>query len=182
MPFSQQQIRARQPRNRREYQDSSPLPRFRANSVRRTFSGTRLFDRTLQKSNIWLKELGEQLQLDSREASLSALRATLQALRDLLPIEEMAQLGSQLPVLIRGLYYENWDPHHQEYRVKHREDFYALVEEKMGSSRIKFFEIETQEIVLACFDVLTRNTDVGEIKDVRGTLPKCLHGLVPVLD
>jgi hypothetical protein len=34
----------------------------------------------------------------------------LQTLRDRLTVEEAAQLAAQLPMLVRGLYYEGWNP------------------------------------------------------------------------
>ena len=39
-----------------------------------------------------------------------ALKVTLHALRDRLSIGEAAQLGAQLPMMIRGLFYESWRP------------------------------------------------------------------------
>jgi len=39
-----------------------------------------------------------------------ALRAVMHAIRDRLTVDETAQLAAQLPELIRGIYYEGWDP------------------------------------------------------------------------
>jgi uncharacterized protein (DUF2267 family) len=45
-------------------------------------------------------------------------------------VEEAAQLSGQLPLLIRGLYFEGWDPTGKPLRIRHREDFLVLVREK----------------------------------------------------
>lgn len=60
------------------------------------------FDTTIHKTNAWLNELRQELGWDDRHAVYLALRATLHALRDRITVEEVAQLGAQLPMLVRG--------------------------------------------------------------------------------
>jgi uncharacterized protein (DUF2267 family) len=67
-------------------------------------TGLDVFDRTVQKTNSWLKNLMDELDWQDRQEAYAALRVTLQALRDRLTVEEVAQLGAQLPMLIRGFY------------------------------------------------------------------------------
>ena len=67
-----------------------------------------VFDRTIHKTNIWLKDLMEILGCTDRQEAYTSLRATLHALRDRLTIEETAQVAAQLPMLIRGFYFEGW--------------------------------------------------------------------------
>ena len=45
---------------------------------------------------------------DDRHLAYVALRATLHALRDRLGPENAVHLAAQLPMLLRGLYYEGW--------------------------------------------------------------------------
>jgi uncharacterized protein (DUF2267 family) len=73
-------------------------------------TGLEVFDTTLQRTHTWLKDLMLVLGWEDRRKAYQALRATLHALRDRLTIEETAHLGAQLPMLIRGFYYEGWDP------------------------------------------------------------------------
>jgi uncharacterized protein (DUF2267 family) len=70
---------------------------------------SRSFDTTVQKTNIWLKDLMEVTGGD-RGKAYQALRALLHALRDRLTVEEAVEFGAQLPMLIRGIYYEGWNP------------------------------------------------------------------------
>lgn len=46
----------------------------------------------------------------SRQQGFTIVRSVLQALRDRLTVEEAAEFASQLPQLIRGIYYEESDP------------------------------------------------------------------------
>src|SRR5271166_430754 len=75
-----------------------------------TMSDTQVaaLDHTVQQTNVWLKRLGEELHIDDRHVAYSALRAVLHVLRDRLTAEQAVHLGAQLPLLVRGLYYEGW--------------------------------------------------------------------------
>jgi uncharacterized protein (DUF2267 family) len=50
----------------------------------------------------------DQLKWQSKNSAYQALRGTLHALRDRLPKEEAVQLAAQLPLLIKGMYYDGW--------------------------------------------------------------------------
>ena len=54
-------------------------------------------------ANLWLKELADELGWADRERVYHALRSVLHALRNRLTVDEAADLGAQLPLLIRGL-------------------------------------------------------------------------------
>lgn len=68
-----------------------------------------VFNSTLQTTHIWLNEIGEETGFDD-QLSWHVLAAVLRAVRDRLPIELAAHLGSQLPLLVRGSYYEQFRP------------------------------------------------------------------------
>jgi uncharacterized protein (DUF2267 family) len=75
-----------------------------------SITGLEVFDTTLQKTNEWLQEIMQEFGTENRQQAYAALRATLHTLRERLPTEETAHLGAQLPMLIRGIYYEGWHP------------------------------------------------------------------------
>ena len=69
-------------------------------------TGLEVFDETLHKTNMWLKEIAQELSVD-RHGAYQVLRAVLHSLRDRLTINEAADLGDQLPgssSLTRGLH------------------------------------------------------------------------------
>jgi uncharacterized protein (DUF2267 family) len=72
-------------------------------------TGLAIFDETIHKTNIWVKEIGQTPDCD-RHRSYQALRAVLHCLRDRLIVDEAAHLVDQLPMLVRGIYYEAWRP------------------------------------------------------------------------
>ena len=64
----------------------------------------------VQLTQQWLKELRDNGDLDDEAAALSALRAVLHQLRDRLTPEEAVDLAAQLPLIVRGIYFEAWRP------------------------------------------------------------------------
>ncbi|OLB96651.1 MAG: hypothetical protein AUH30_12085 [Candidatus Rokubacteria bacterium 13_1_40CM_68_15] len=138
-------------------------------------TGLDVFDTTLHKTNAWLKELMEELGLHDRHDAYHALRATLHALRDRLPIEEIAQLGAQLPMLVRGFYYEGWDPTDTPLRDRRPEAFLALVAQEFPSDEL----IDPEPIARAVFRVLARRVSEGEIEDVKHVLPAGIREFWP---
>ena len=72
-------------------------------------TGLEVFDKTLQTTNIWLNEIMDRLGPD-RQLAWKALSVVLHKLRDRLPLELSAHLGAQLPLLVRGIYYDQFEP------------------------------------------------------------------------
>jgi uncharacterized protein (DUF2267 family) len=141
-----------------------------------SLSAYELFDEAIQKSQVWLRELGDELAWDHPSGVLAALRAVLHALRDRLIPAEAAHLGAQLPLLIRGLYYEGWRPAAESWKVRHREPFLARVEHEMRG----YVEQKSADaVVRAVFRVLSRHVSEGELREVRQLLPAEIRELWP---
>jgi uncharacterized protein (DUF2267 family) len=147
------------------------------NSADATMStaGLPVFDDTIQKTNIWLKEISEALGSDRHQA-YQALRAVLHCLRDRLIIEEAVHLGDQLPMLVRGIYYEAWRPREKPEKIRSREEFLARIATHLAQA-----PIEPEDAVRSVFRVLERHVSRGEIRDVIGELPQDIRGLWPPL-
>jgi len=142
-------------------------------------SGLAVFDTTLQKTNSWLREIMRELETDDRHKAYLALRAVLHALRDRLTVEEVAQLGAQLPMLIRGFYYEGWDPTGKPVKERHKEEFLRHIYDYFKTTRYGEPDVDPEEIAGAVFRVLARKVSEGEIEDVVRILPRELRELWP---
>lgn len=129
-------------------------------------------ERNVQKTNIWLAEMEEELGIEDRRAAYRVLRAYLHAIRDRVTVDEAAQLGAQLPDLIRGVYYEGWDPSKTPAEYRDLESFLARV----SSEALLKGPTEASYAVAAATRVLRRHVSEGEIDDVLGMLPEDLRG------
>ena len=103
-----------------------------------------------------------------------ALRATLHTLRDRLTIDEAAEFAAQLPMLIRGFYYEGWDPTGKPLKERHKEEFLACI-----SRELRPYEIDPEQVAPAVFLVLSNRISEGEIEDVEPILPAEIRDLWP---
>ncbi|CAF23579.1 DUF2267 domain-containing protein [Candidatus Protochlamydia amoebophila] len=128
----------------------------------------KVIETTVQKTNFWLKELSEHMGWSDQHLSYIALRAVLHALRDRLPIEVVAKLGAQLPMLIRGIYYEGWVPAHTPIKVHRLEDFLSLVANYLGNDLL-FSEIA--QLTKNVFIVMENHLTEGEIDHLKKVLP-----------
>jgi uncharacterized protein (DUF2267 family) len=124
-------------------------------------------DRSVEKTNIWLKDLCQELETDDRQYAYRALRGFLHALRDRLPVDESAQLAAQLPTLIRGIYFEGWVPAHtpQTYH-----DLTAFLNRVAAEASLAG-ETEASFAAGAAARVLQAHVSTGEIEDVIAVLP-----------
>ena len=92
-----------------------------------TATGVTALDHTVQETNVWLKAIDEQLVLENRHHAYNALRAVLHALRDRLQPEAAVKLGAQLPIMVRGIYYEGWHMAATPTKERHLEEFAAHI-------------------------------------------------------
>jgi uncharacterized protein (DUF2267 family) len=134
----------------------------------------KLFEGTNEKSTQWVREMMTCLDTADPAAALHALRAGLHALRDRLTVEEAAQLSAQMPMTIRGLFFENWHPAGKPLRIRHPNEFLALV----VSNYAPRSDVYADDIVRAVFHVLSKHVSQGEITDVVMSLPEPLLELV----
>jgi uncharacterized protein (DUF2267 family) len=133
------------------------------------------FSNTLQKTHQWLRELMLDLEWQDEHKAYLALRSVLHALRDRLTVEEASQLGAQLPMLVRGFYYEGWDPTGKPVKERHQEQFLGHIREHFRNDE----RVVPEKLVRAVFRLLSNHISGGEIKDVKHTLPAELRSLWP---
>src|SRR3954447_14996593 len=132
-------------------------------------TGLEVFDTTLQKTNEWLQEMMQEFGTESRQQAYLILRATLHTLRERLPLEPMAHLGAQLPMLIRGLYYEGWSPSLGICKW-HRDEFLERVLAHFVRTDLE--SVDPEAAVRAALQVLARKMAPGEIEKMIHVLPQ----------
>ena len=137
-------------------------------------TGLAAFDSTINTTNIWLHDIMDRMGWGDRHRAYHALRVVLHALRDHLSVDGVAALGAQLPMLIRGLYYEGWNPSGKPIKW-HKPEFLACIRDGFRGRE----EADPEAVARAVFTVLARHVSEGEIEDVKHILPKKLRELWP---
>ena len=128
-------------------------------------TGLEVWDKTVQTTNIWLDEIIDEVGPD-RQAAWHGLGAVLRTLRDRLPIEVAVHLGAQLPLLVRGTYFEQWHLPAHAVPVRNFDDFLDLVGTHLGQARMS-----PAKITAAVFRTLAQHVDAGQIDKVLSVLP-----------
>jgi uncharacterized protein (DUF2267 family) len=138
-------------------------------------TGLSTFDETVQLSNEWLNELMRAADWDDKYRAYRLLRATLHALRDRLTAHEAVQFGAQLPMLIRGLYYDGWRMRDLPPPERTKGAFLGHIEAAFKQDP----NADTEGLVREVFKLLARRISPGEIEDVKHLLPPEIRVLWP---
>jgi uncharacterized protein (DUF2267 family) len=138
-----------------------------------------IWDKAQSKSSSWISDLSEYLGWANAPLTLFALRAVLHALRDRLPPDEAVELSAQMPLIIKGVYFDGWDPSSTPVRARTKEEFLALVRSNLHKAAR---DIDPERLSRAVFKLLAGRVSEGEIRDVRDVLPAELAELWPSID
>jgi len=139
-------------------------------------TGLDTFDKTVQESNLWLKDVMERLNTCDRRHAYSTMRAVLHALRDRIGPENAAHLGAQLPMLLRGLFYEGWDPTGKPTKERHENAFLAHIARELPRAAGPG---EIEQGAVAVLDVLSKHIDRGAAVKLAAILPQDLRRFWP---
>jgi uncharacterized protein (DUF2267 family) len=137
-------------------------------------TGVDVFDKSIQVTNTWLNEIMEDHGPD-RQRAWHILSAVLRSTRDRLPPDLAAHLSAQLPLLVRGTFYDQFEPSHLPEKFRTREEFLDRVQESMGGTR----PVNSEEAVQSVFKVLSHHIDPGQVRKVRDALPEDVRALWP---
>ena len=138
-------------------------------------TGHESFDSTLQKTHIWLNELKEQMSFQDDRQAYFLLRTALHCLRDRLPAEEAVHLGAQLPMLIRGMYYDGFALRTKGDQPRTKEEFLSEARQRFNQDP----QMDVEKGIRAVFELLNRHITGGEMEHVRRILPEPLRELIP---
>lgn len=131
------------------------------------------FETTLQTTHAWLAELMERLEWEDKHRAYIALRAVLHALRDRLGVEDVAALGAQLPMLVRGFYYDGWHASGKPSRQRSIEEFLTQVSDNLRIDG----SIDPLQVTHEVFALLKKHVAKGELHSLQAVLPGSFHEL-----
>lgn len=134
--------------------------------------------KTTQRTQEWLLAIASRRPFENEEQAYSYLRAVLHTVRDRLTVEEAAHLGSQLPMLVRGFYFEGWRPTLAPNDFETADAFFSRVEKSLGGTPVAN-EIDVRTGTRVVLEFLTEEIDPGELRHVTDQLPSEIVELFP---
>jgi uncharacterized protein (DUF2267 family) len=121
----------------------------------------------------WINEVRDRGRFKDQAVSLASLRAVLHPLRDNLPITDAIHLSSQLPIFIRGIFFEGWKSLHMPIPLSTSEAFLEHVRRDL----LPWGEIEPEKAVRCVLQTLVGKITHEEIRKIRELLPKEINEL-----
>jgi uncharacterized protein (DUF2267 family) len=126
------------------------------------------FETTLLATHEWLQELEYLASLRNQAEAYTVLRNVLHALRDRLPADEAVHLGAQLPMLIRGFYFEGWKPSATPKKQRSLPAFLSSI----GPLPRPYDAFDAEEAVRCVLQLLDHRISLGELSDVYHAMPE----------
>jgi uncharacterized protein (DUF2267 family) len=138
-------------------------------------TGIDVLEKSEQETNVWLNQIGERLDTTDRRKAFNALRATLHAVRDRVGADNAVHLAAQLPLLIKGLFFENWRPSETPTREREKGTFLANIDAEI----YRGLGVDTEQAVRAVLEVLAEHIDPDEVEKLRRLFPEDMRNLWP---
>lgn len=126
-----------------------------------------VFENTQQKTAHWIESVAQNMGSTDMERSYHVLRSVLHAVRDRLPPDDAVHLAAQMPMLVRGFYYEGWHPSKTPERYRHKQNFLEHIAHDVPN----LDPTQQERAVTAVFSVLSHELSGGEAEQVRHALP-----------
>ncbi len=138
------------------------------------------FNKFAAEANTFLKEYTEGLSLDGdTEKAGRILSAVLHGLREVISMEESLQLIAQFPMFLKAVYVNGWTSRKSP-KIKTMTDFIDLIREFDGVTSIHDFKSDevAENYINTTFILLRKYISLGELEDIRTSLPKELKSMI----
>ena len=137
-----------------------------------SFTGVDSLDRSIAKANAWMADIDKEFDTDNRQLAYRVARAWLHCLRDRLTVQVAAHFAAQLPELLRGVFYDGWNPSHVP--VKYGAGEY--VTRFARDARVHDTDVTKAARVVTA--VARRHMSAGVVDEAFGLLPADLRRLL----
>lgn len=139
-------------------------------------TGVDSLDRSIDKTNVWLSDVARGFGTDDRRMAYRVTRSWLHTLRDRLPVPIAAHLAAQLPELLRGVFYEGWNP--SKVPIKYGRDEYVA----RFAKDAQIHQNEVPKAGALVTSAMRRHMSAGAIDEALGALPTDVRELIMPAD
>jgi uncharacterized protein (DUF2267 family) len=135
--------------------------------------GLEIIERNVHLTHMWIDDIDTQLNWGNHHKSFRLLRGWLHALRDSLPLSEVAHVSAQLPLMVRGLFFEQWRPVADRPRMD-GESFLNRLDEEVYPDQME----DTAQAATSVFLVFKSHVGEQESNKLLHVLPKGVRELL----
>lgn len=137
-----------------------------------SFTGVDSLDASIDKARGWLADIDAGFGTGDRRLAYRVLRAWLHCLRDRLSVEVAAHFAAQLPELLRGVFFEGWNPS----RVPQKYDRAGYVTRFAREARVRDSDVAKAAGIVTA--VARRHMSGGVVAQAFERLPADLRELL----
>lgn len=130
-------------------------------------TGLEVIDRSLHITHTWLDEIMETLGPD-KQVAWHVLGGVLRSLRDRLQPDLAAHLGAQLPLIIRGAFYDHYQPSKMPEKIRSWDEFQEKLEAELSWTR----PINVRDAFRTVCRTLDRHIEANQAEKVWEALPE----------
>ena len=135
-------------------------------------TGVDSLDRSIERTNQWLGDVATNFETEDRKLAYRVTRSWLHTLRDRLPVTVAAHLAAQLPELLRGVFYEGWNP--SKVPAKYDRDEYIA----RFARNAQIHNTEVQKAGQLVTSAMRRHLSDGVVNEAFGVLPADIRELI----
>jgi uncharacterized protein (DUF2267 family) len=132
-----------------------------------TINELKAIQKTINDTNEWINELMSSYDFENEEEAFLLMRATLKTIRDRINPNEAHHLGAQLPALIRGFYYEGWNPNKNPLNFETTDGFISTVKSNLAGHD----NIDLEMAVPEAMRIIFERIGSGQADHVKQNLP-----------
>ncbi len=142
---------------------------------RKRFHGRRSpnLGKYVEAGNRFINEVCSELGIEDGQQALRITRAVLHAVRDRLLPDDAVQFAQGLPMMIKGIYFDQYDLSKTPVRIRDAEEFLSFVREKDRFGAVEDFRSPKDVVIAmqAVFRVLENNMEYRQVEQVKDELP-----------
>lgn len=141
-----------------------------------------VFEDKVQDATRLLKKVAEELGTDDLHLAARVFRAMLQAIRDRLPVNDAAHLAAQLPIIWKGMYYDQYDPAKVPIKIRDRQEWLDYIRHKNAFAANNDFQQDSEivEAFQAVFKALHHCVETSELQKVKDAMHADIQELLEV--
>ncbi|MBB6612882.1 DUF2267 domain-containing protein [Pontibacter sp. Tf4] len=141
-----------------------------------------IFEDNKKDAIVLLQAVAQELRTEDMNKAGRITRAVLHAIRDRLPVTEAVHFAAQLPIIWKGIYFDQYDPEAVPVRIRNTEDWVNYIRNKNAFAANHDFQQDDEviESFRGVFNGLQRCISDGQLQKVRESLNEEIQDLLEV--